>query len=121
MLYVVSLLPVIFSMNKLICTMLIYTYSFNELACGGRLCTCLVYLNDSEQSQKESAADNDREGEFSGGQTEFPEFNTAVEPKKGSCLFFWNCIEKPGSAGYHKDMFLNVDIKLRHAGLPVIR
>jgi prolyl 4-hydroxylase len=79
-------------------------------------------LNDSEQSRKESTND-DRDDEstlFTGGETLFPEFKTAVQPKKGSCLFFWNALERPGSPNYDRDMFLNVDIKLRHAGLPVL-
>jgi hypothetical protein len=29
-------------------------------------------------------------------------------------------VERPGSKDYDKDMFLNVDRKLRHAGLPVL-
>lgn len=120
----------------------LHYYSFNGFDCGGRLCTCLVYLNDSEQSiiddyaaetlsrqtSSSSAGDNkgvdcgDEEEEttttplFTGGETNFPEFNTAISPKKGSALFFWNTLEKPGSKDYTQDMFLNVDRKLRHAG-----
>lgn len=102
--------------------------SFNDYACGGRLCTCLLYLNDSEQSMEASATGSGSdtitgmrdEGSFAGGETNFPEFHTAVSPKKGSALFFWNTLERPGSKDYNQDMFLNVDRKLRHAGLPVL-
>lgn len=85
--------------------------SFNELDCRGRLATCLLYLSEPE----------------SGGETWFPGLGTAngqdVEPKiaptQGSAVFFWNTVEKPGSPGYDPNMFLNVDLQLRHAGLPV--
>mmetsp|Transcript_29084 Transcript_29084/g.53267 ORF Transcript_29084/g.53267 Transcript_29084/m.53267 type:complete len:194 (-) Transcript_29084:158-739(-) len=103
--------------------------SFNEFGCGGRLCTCLVYLNDSEQSasnnndagiSENGALDNGEDTLFTGGETNFPEFDAAIPPTKGSALFFWNTLEKPGSMDYDENMFLNVDIKLRHAGLPVL-
>lgn len=103
--------------------------SFNEFGCGGRLCTCLVYLNDSEQSASnnndagvsENGVDNGEDDAlFTGGETNFPEFDAAIPPTKGSALFFWNTLEKPGSIDYDENMFLNVDIKLRHAGLPVL-
>lgn len=97
--------------------------SFNDFDCGGRLCTCLVYLNDSEEPADDYDTADDAESEettFTGGETMFPEFNHAVSPRKGSALFFWNTHERPGSCGYKKDMFLNVDRKLRHAGLPVL-
>ena len=100
--------------------------SFNEFDCGGRLCTCLVYLNDSEQSSQSESQQQITTNEggqshptFTGGERSFPEFKTTIQPKKGSCLFFWNSLERPGSKNYSKDMFLNVDLKLRHAGLPV--
>ncbi|KAL7528579.1 hypothetical protein ACHAXR_006746 [Thalassiosira sp. AJA248-18] len=106
--------------------------SFNEFDCGGRLCTCLVYLNGSEQSMEASETHTDdnmmghniiadrEETTFTGGETRFPEFQAAIPPKKGSALFFWNTLERPGSEDYNKNMFLNVDRKLRHAGLPVL-
>jgi len=103
--------------------------SFNEFDCGGRLCTCLVYLNDSEESVEASeteagiVGENRIDGEettFTGGETTFPEFDVAIPPRKGSALFFWNTLEKPGSENYDKNMFLNVDRKLRHAGSPVL-
>jgi len=97
--------------------------SFNEFDCGGRLCTCLVYLNDSEESATKGSSRMTEGGEdatFTGGETEFPEFDAAIPPTKGSALFFWNTLERPGSKGYERDMFLNVDLKLRHAGLPVL-
>lgn len=92
--------------------------SFNDMDCGGRLATCLMYLNDSEDAAPESS-NNDDEA-FTGGETYFFEFDFAASPRKGSALFWWNTIERPGSDGYDKNMFLNVDVKLRHAGLPVL-
>ena len=77
---------------------------FNDLDCRGRLATCLIYLN----------------GDFSGGETSFPHFNVAVTPRKGSAVFFWNTVEKPGHGDYDPYMFLNVDERMRHAGLPVL-
>jgi prolyl 4-hydroxylase len=95
--------------------------SFNSMDCGGRLATCLVYLNDSEDSVSESSNSNSSNDEtFTGGETFFHEFKRAVSPRKGSALFWWNTIERPGAMDYEKDMFLNVDLKLRHAGLPVL-
>ena len=93
--------------------------SFNEFDCGGRLCTCLVYLNNSKESVKASRADAGalrEETAFTGGDTSFLEFNAAIPPRKGSTLFFWNTLERPGSKDYDKDILLNVDMKLRHAG-----
>jgi len=90
--------------------------SFNDLERRGRLATCLVYLNEPEQ----------------GGETWFPgleELHQAhgnyygqritVTPRRGSAIFFWNTIEKPGCYGYTPDMFLNTDLRMKHAGLPV--
>ena len=102
--------------------------SFNDLHFGGRLCTCLLYLNDSKQSMETAASETGNSesdasiikgGEdisFTGGETNFPEFGRAVSPKKGSALFFWNTLERPGSKDYNRKMFLNVDPQLRHAG-----
>ena len=104
--------------------------SFNEMDCGGRLATCLLYLNDSESERVHStssessitsrSSDDDNDEAFTGGETMFHHFNRAVSPRKGSALFWWNTLERPGSKDYDKDMFLNVDRKLRHAGLPVL-
>lgn len=105
--------------------------SFNEMDCGGRLATCLLYLNDSESERERStssiessissrSSSDDNNEAFTGGETMFHHFNTAVSPRKGSALFWWNTVERPGSKDYDKDMFLNVDSKLRHAGLPVL-
>jgi prolyl 4-hydroxylase len=111
--------------------------SFNEFDVGGRLATCLVYLNDAEVSLEESGdsmgatmnqeyndSNNNNDGReeeaFTGGETFFHEFDVAIPPKKGSALFFWNTLERPGSRGYTSSMFLNVDTKLRHAGRPVL-
>ncbi|KAL7510261.1 hypothetical protein ACHAXN_007249 [Cyclotella atomus] len=92
--------------------------SFNEMDCGGRTATCLVYLNDSEDTA--SGRSNSNDETFTGGETFFHEFKRAVSPRKGSALFWWNTLERPGSKDYDKNMFLNVDTKLRHAGLPVL-
>lgn len=86
--------------------------SFNDLEWRGRLATCLLYLAEPE----------------SGGETWFPglatddteESEPKIAPTQGSAVFFWNTIEKPGSPGYDPNMFLNVDLRLRHAGLPVL-
>ena len=78
--------------------------NFNDLEFGGRLATCLIYL-----------AEPDR-----GGQTFFPELdNTKIPVTKGSAVFFWNTMEKPGSVDYKPDMFLHTDMRMQHAGLPV--
>jgi len=78
--------------------------SFNDLECKGRLATCLIYLDSPEK----------------GGKTNFPEFGVEVPPTKGSAVFFWNTLERPGMKGYEPNMFLHADPKLRHAGLPVL-
>ena len=58
--------------------------SFNEFDCGGRLCTCLVYLNDSKESAEASGADagaSREETAFTGGDTNFPYFDAAFPPR----------------------------------------
>ena len=80
---------------------------FNDLPCRGRLATCLIYLNSN----------------FTGGETSFPHFNADVTPKKGTAVFFWNTLETPGNTNnvkYDPYMYLNVDDRLQHAGLPVL-
>jgi hypothetical protein len=37
-----------------------------------------------------------------------------------TAVFFFNTRERPGMEGYDPEMFLNVDLKMRHAGLPVL-
>lgn len=80
--------------------------SFNDLECRGRLATCLIYLAEPEN----------------GGETFFPGLfeEVKVPPRQGSAVFFWNTVQRPGSEGYHPKMFLDADIRLRHAGLPVL-
>ena len=81
---------------------------FNDLECRGRLATCLIYLNDGDGI------------EFDGGETYFPEFEFKAVPKKGSAVFFWNTIERPGEENYSSHMFLSANIKLRHSGLEIL-
>jgi prolyl 4-hydroxylase len=93
--------------------------SFNDLECRGRLATCLIYLTGHEPSV--DGEDINRRG----GETWFPgvredDENLSIAPTQGSAVFFWNTIEKPGVDGYHENMFLNTDMRLRHAGLPVL-
>lgn len=79
--------------------------SFNDLECRGRLATCLIYLVEPDR----------------GGETSFPGLDgeVAISPTQGSALFFWNTVQKPGSNDYSPTMFLNADVRMRHAGLPV--
>jgi prolyl 4-hydroxylase len=87
--------------------------TFNELDFRGRLATCLIYLSEPEM----------------GGETWFPglasndddsqEEGIKIAPIMGSAVFFWNTMEKPGIVDYDPNMFLNTDIRMRHAGLPV--
>eukprot|EP00521_Asterionellopsis_glacialis_P009138 CAMPEP_0195286154 /NCGR_PEP_ID=MMETSP0707-20130614/3715_1 /TAXON_ID=33640 /ORGANISM="Asterionellopsis glacialis, Strain CCMP134" /LENGTH=358 /DNA_ID=CAMNT_0040345753 /DNA_START=359 /DNA_END=1435 /DNA_ORIENTATION=- len=77
---------------------------FNDMECRGRLATCLIYLQEPT----------------GGGETRFFEFKQNVRPRKGSAVFFWNTYEKPGCTGYDPQMCLTVDLRLRHAGLPVV-
>ena len=78
--------------------------SFNDLECRGRLATCLIYLQTPQR----------------GGETSFPEFGVDIPPVSGSAVFFFNTRERPGMKGYYPEMFLQVDLKMRHAGLPVL-
>lgn len=48
--------------------------AFNDLRCGGRLSTLILYLND----------------DFKGGQTDFPELGISVEPTAGDAIYFHN-------------------------------
>ena len=76
--------------------------SFNDLDCRGRLATCLVYLNDSVEQEEDSpmsltaVASAAAKQLFTGGETYFPAFDISVTPSKGSALFFWNTLERPG-------------------------
>ena len=68
-------------------------YYEDEVNRGGqRLKTALVYLND----------------DFEGGETNFPNLNIKVDPKKGK-LVLWDNIKDDGSLDYDS----------LHAGLPV--
>ena len=86
--------------------------SYNDLERRGRLATCLIYLECPEV----------------GGATFFPGVNddacgtdVHVPPLAGSAVFFFNTVERPGCVDYEADMFLNTDLRMRHAGLPVER
>jgi hypothetical protein len=108
--------------------------SFNDLDCGGRLATCLMYLSEpqsggetwfpglaDEYEKDENASSNSKENSSSlSAVATATSTEPIIAPTQGSAVFFWNTIEKPGSPGYRPDMFLNVDVRLRHAGLPVI-
>ena len=48
--------------------------AFNDLCCGGRLGTLILYLND----------------DFRGGHTEFPRLGVSVEPVAGDAIYFHN-------------------------------
>jgi len=84
--------------------------SFNELERRGRLATFLIYLDTPAV----------------GGATYFPGVNDEacgtdvfVPPISGTAVFFFNTVEKPGCVNYDAEMFLNTDLRMRHAGLPV--
>jgi|UPI000581A82E prolyl 4-hydroxylase len=84
--------------------------AYNEMDKRGRVATCLIYL----------AAPT------IGGETLFPDVHAdkaiqiRIAPRQGSAIFFWNTHEKPGSPAYDgADMFLNTDLRMRHAGMPV--
>jgi prolyl 4-hydroxylase len=87
--------------------------SFNDLECRGRLATCLIYLAEPTD----------------GGETWFPDVNSVahqvadgvkIPATQGSAVFFWNTVEKPGSANYDSEMFLRTDLRMKHAGLPIL-
>jgi len=88
---------------------------FNHLECKGRLATCLIYLNSSEGGGRQPQTGQC----FTGGETYFPDFDVKVSPQQGTSIFFFNTLERPGMSEYSDEMFLNVDLRLRHAGLPV--
>lgn len=76
-----------------------------------RLATCLLYLNTAEP---------DASVGLSGGETWFPEIDAKITPERGTVVFWWNTLERPGSDSYDSEMYLNVDVRSRHAGLPVL-
>lgn len=86
------------------------------MPCRGRLATCLLYLNSAVAEHD----DNDDDDMFEGGSTTFPEFDISVIPARGSAVFWWNTVERPGSLGYDAETTrLTVDERLRHSGDPV--
>ena len=48
---------------------------YNAFPCGGRLASCLLFLNE----------------DFEGGETHFLELDLRVTPEAGSALFWFNC------------------------------
>ena len=90
-----------------------HLHSFNKMGCRGRLATCLLYLNSAQDDF------TDEEG-FFGGSTYFPEYDAEVKPKRGTAVFWFNTVERPGSSNFNEDMFLHVDLKSRHCGKPIV-
>ncbi len=88
--------------------------AFNGMDCRGRLATCLLYLNSAKDETKGIA------GDFNGGATHFPEYNADIIPTKGTAAFWFNTVERPSFVDYSEEMFLNVDLRSRHSGNPVI-
>ncbi|CAM9516456.1 unnamed protein product [Scytosiphon promiscuus] len=74
--------------------------AFNELVCGGRLGTLLLYLND----------------DFTGGQTDFPFVEVAVEPSAGDAIYF-HSVQLPVEQEDADTM--RPDERSAHAGLAV--
>lgn len=74
--------------------------SFNNLCCGGRLSTLIVYLND----------------DFSGGHTEFPTLGVSVKPSVGDAIYFHSVVMPVERVDADH---MTVDERSAHAGLPV--
>mmetsp|Transcript_78793 Transcript_78793/g.225570 ORF Transcript_78793/g.225570 Transcript_78793/m.225570 type:complete len:275 (-) Transcript_78793:281-1105(-) len=73
---------------------------YNDLPFGGRLASCLIYLND----------------DFEGGATDFLELeHVCVQPRRGGVLFWYNP-ELP----YEIEGDMVPDVRTTHAGLPVV-
>eukprot|EP00979_Chaetoceros_neogracilis_P016311 scaffold7697_cov264-Chaetoceros_neogracile.AAC.3 len=87
---------------------------FNDLDCRGRIATCLIYLNSSKDALEDGS-----EEDFIGGETCFPEYDVNVKPRCGTAVFWFNTIQRPGVEGYAPMMDLDVDLRSRHAGMPV--
>jgi prolyl 4-hydroxylase len=110
--------------------------SYNDLEWRGRLATCLIYLSSATEGMSEAEAGADgMTTQPRGGETWFPgvrndadgahddaddDDGLSISPRQGSAVFFWNTLEKPGMQGYDPLMFLQTDVRLRHAGLPVL-
>jgi len=89
---------------------------FNDLDCRGRLATCLIYLNSSKDASDDGTKDS-----FIGGETRFPEYDADVTPRCGTAVFWFNTTQRPGVEGYSPMMDLDVDLRSRHAGMPVFK
>jgi prolyl 4-hydroxylase len=68
----------------------------NGLACGPRILTFFLYLSDVEK----------------GGETNFPNLNIAVKPKRGRALLWPSVLDSDVTA---------IDIRTRHEAKPVIQ
>ena len=102
--------------------------AFNDLDCRGRLATCLVYLNSSIDADALYNDDDDDDDDndatmtndcFMGGETWFPEYAASVKPRRGTAVFWFNTVQRPGMEGFVPNMNLDVDLRSRHAGMPV--
>jgi len=103
--------------------------TFNDLDCRGRLATCLLYLNSATDYNFDGSVDSndkndhyllgDAAGDFFGGATWFPEYKVEIKPKCGTAVFWFNTVKRPGMNGYSPWMHLHVDLRSRHAGMPV--
>mmetsp|Transcript_20723 Transcript_20723/g.43370 ORF Transcript_20723/g.43370 Transcript_20723/m.43370 type:complete len:377 (-) Transcript_20723:25-1155(-) len=90
--------------------------SFNELDCRGRLATCLIYLAEPEQGGETWFPDVLQPPTSTSSQ---PNYEVLVPAQRGSAVFFWNTVERPGQEDYTPLMDLRVEERLMHAGLPV--
>ena len=90
-----------------------YTYhtdtieEYNDLPCGGRLASALIYLNEG----------------YKGGNTHFLELDISVEPQQGAALVWYNC-ELPftsvPSLTTTTSGGMVPNLRLAHAGMPVV-
>ena len=86
---------------------------YNSYPCGGRLASCLLFLNE----------------DFEGGETHFLELDVRVKPRTGSALFWFNChlpffmdTEVLDGSQAERDLLaaMRPDERSLHAGLPVL-
>ena len=75
----------------------------------------MVYLNSSIEGVEREGTTRE-EGEFSGGSTHFPEYDTHILPKRGKAIFWFNTVERPDCIDSLQDVRMSVNVKSRHAG-----